>query len=152
MQQWASRTSWEDDFEGFLAYMGVTAISAKWPELHIKLGLNRSSGFREVIWKCYMTPIKDLWLAETSFQWLWLILISKRWAKFSQGQVDIRICQCWQTAKIDWTKLSPGQVDMTFFHRCETAKNKYWNNDWFFIYISQVKCFVFRICSFYENK
>ena len=80
-----------------------------------------------------MTPIKDLlWLAETSLHWLWQILMSNSDEPKTGNITDREL-------KIDWTKSSPG--DIKFCHCYLRAKNRYYNIDWFLIYISQVKCF-----------
>ena len=52
-------------------------------------------------------------------RWNWLSLVVTdldvyRWkARFSPGQVDIRICQCVRKIKTDWTRFSTGQVNIT---------------------------------------
>ena len=94
-----------------------------------------------------MTPIKDLlWLAETSLHWLWQIMISN---SDELRQVNISFVKLDRELKIDWTKSSPG--DKTFVSVDRELKNRHWNTDWFLMYISQVKCVEFRICSLYEN-
>ena len=94
---------------------------------------------------CYMTPIKDLlWLAETSFHWLWQILMSTSdELKLVQDRSTSRFVSAARQLKIDWTKFSPGQVDITFFTAARTQEIA-----WFLMYIQQVKCFKL---SFYEN-
>ena len=53
--------------------------------------------------------------------------------------------------KIDWTKFSRGQIDITF-HCCLTGIDRYLKDSMIiYTYISLVKYFELRICSFYEN-
>ena len=66
---------------------------------------------------CYMTTLKYLiWLAKTSFHWLWQIFyVQQWWAKFSPGLVYIRVFSADRQLNINWIKFSPVQVDITLF-------------------------------------
>ena len=64
-----------------------------------------------------MTPIEDLlWLAGTSFDCLWQILMSTSdELNLAQDMSTSGFVSADRQLKIDWTKFSPEQVDIKFF-------------------------------------
>ena len=72
--------------------------------------------------------MKDLlWLAETSFHWLWQILIfTSDELNLAQDRSTSGFVSAVRQLKIDWTKFSLGQVDMTFFTAAWQLKIAVW--------------------------
>ena len=108
----------------------------------------QSSWWGRESWLLYLIclPGVSWWLSGSSSRchgvvcglWLWYFLIIltyyfwlvmtnldvyQWWAKFSPGQVDVRICQCWQTAKNILNLIKPRTgKHQVLIHCCPRAK------------------------------